>query len=39
VAGQWQVDGVPRFDPVSGRFVGHIGRMRRRARYCRADRW
>jgi hypothetical protein len=33
VAGQWQVDGVPRFDAVSGRFVGHIGRMRRRARY------
>lgn len=31
VAGQWQVDGVPRFDAVSGRFVGHIGRMRRAA--------
>jgi signal transduction histidine kinase len=31
VAGQWQVDGVPRFDSVSGRFVGHIGRMRRAA--------
>lgn len=30
VAGPWQVDGVPRFDPLSGRFVGHIGRMRRR---------
>jgi signal transduction histidine kinase len=31
VAGQWQVDGVPRFDPLSGRFVGHVGRMRRLA--------
>lgn len=30
VSGPWQVDGVPRFDPLSGRFVGHIGRMRRR---------
>lgn len=31
VAGRWQVDGVPRFDALSGRFVGHIGRMRRAA--------
>jgi len=29
VTGDWQVDAVPRFDPLSGRFVGHIGRMRR----------
>jgi hypothetical protein len=29
VTGEWQVDAVPRFDPLSGRFVGHIGRMRR----------
>jgi two-component system, OmpR family, sensor kinase len=29
VAGDWQVDGVPRFDALSGRFVGHMGRLRR----------
>ncbi|WP_068080773.1 sensor histidine kinase [Novosphingobium rosa] len=29
IAGDWQVDGVPRFDALSGRFVGHMGRLRR----------
>ncbi len=30
LAGLWQVDAVPRFEPQSGRFTGHIGRFRRR---------
>ncbi|NBC38067.1 sensor histidine kinase [Novosphingobium sp. FSY-8] len=29
VAGDWQVDAVPRFDPTGGRFIGHLGRFRR----------
>ena len=29
IAGDWQVDAAPRFDPVGGRFVGHLGRLRR----------
>ena len=32
IAGEWQVDAVPRFDPLGGRFVGHLGRFRRPAR-------
>ncbi|MDP3906852.1 histidine kinase dimerization/phospho-acceptor domain-containing protein [Novosphingobium sp.] len=31
IAGQWQVDAVPAFDPLSGRFGGYRGRMRRPA--------
>lgn len=30
IAGLWQVDAMPRFEPQSGRFIGHIGRFRRR---------
>ncbi len=29
VAGAWRVDASPRFDPLSGQFLGHQGRMRR----------
>jgi len=29
IAGAWQVDAVPRFDAVGGRFLGHQGRFRR----------
>lgn len=29
ISGSWQVDAVPRFDPLSGRFTGYRGRMRR----------
>jgi len=29
VAGEWRIDAVPRFDPTSGMFRGHVGRMRR----------
>jgi len=31
IAGAWQVDAVPRFDPQGGRYIGHIGRFRRPA--------
>lgn len=31
IAGDWQVDAVPAFDPLSGRFGGYRGRMRRPA--------
>lgn len=31
VAGEWWIDATPRFDPVGGRFIGYIGRMRRPA--------
>ncbi|TCM22468.1 hypothetical protein EDF56_1011160 [Novosphingobium sp. PhB165] len=31
IRGTWQVDAVPRFDPVSGRFMGYCGRLRRPA--------
>ena len=31
IAGDWQVDAVPRFDPLGGRYIGHIGRFRRPA--------
>ncbi|SFF82372.1 hypothetical protein SAMN05518801_10210 [Novosphingobium sp. CF614] len=29
VSGEWQVDAVPQFDPMGGRFIGYCGRMRR----------
>ncbi|MCK9544782.1 MAG: sensor histidine kinase, partial [Novosphingobium sp.] len=29
VAGRWQLDATPRFDPPSGRFTSYAGRMRR----------
>lgn len=29
IAGSWQIDATPWFDPVSGRFIGFRGRMRR----------
>lgn len=29
VSGEWQVDAAPRFDPLSGRFTGYCGRLRR----------
>jgi len=29
VAGAWQVDAVPRFDALGGRFTGYVGRLRR----------
>ncbi|MCJ2179429.1 sensor histidine kinase [Novosphingobium album (ex Hu et al. 2023)] len=29
VSGEWQVDAVPRFDPVAGHFTGYCGRLRR----------
>ena len=31
VAGAWQIDASPRFDPLSGSFAGYHGRMRRAA--------
>lgn len=31
IAGNWQVDALPRFDPASGRFTGYSGRFRRPA--------
>jgi hypothetical protein len=31
-AGEWQVDAMPRFDPLGGRFVGYLGRFRRPAK-------
>jgi hypothetical protein len=31
IAGDWQVDAVPRFDPLGGRYIGHLGRSRRPA--------
>jgi two-component system, OmpR family, sensor kinase len=31
IAGSWQVDASPRFDPVDGHFTGYAGRMRRLA--------
>ena len=31
IAGDWQIDAVPRFDPQGGRYIGHIGRFRRPA--------
>lgn len=32
IAGQWQADATPRFDPQTGRFLGYAGRMRRPVR-------
>jgi len=29
IAGPWRIDAAPRFDPVGGRFAGHVGRARR----------
>lgn len=29
IAGDWRIDATPRFDPLSGQFMGHQGRMRR----------
>ena len=29
ITGAWQVDATPRFDPLTGQFLGHQGRMRR----------
>ena len=31
IAGDWQLDAAPAFDPVSGRFTGYTGRLRRPA--------
>jgi signal transduction histidine kinase len=31
ISGAWQVDAVPRFDPVGGRYLGYLGRFRRPA--------
>lgn len=31
ITGEWQVDAAPAFDPLSGRFCGYRGRMRRPA--------
>lgn len=31
IAGDWQVDATPRFDPLTGGFAGYRGRMRRPA--------
>lgn len=31
IAGEWQIDAVPAFDPLSGRFSGYRGRLRRPA--------
>lgn len=36
IAGEWQVDAVPRFHPADGRFTGHVGRLRRPAHRARA---
>ena len=37
IAGAWQVDASPSFAPQGGRFVGHLGRFRRRAAEPAAD--
>ena len=37
VAGAWQVDAVPGFDPLDGRFTGHCGRLRRPPTISAAD--
>ncbi|MEY4238439.1 MAG: hypothetical protein RL339_1040 [Pseudomonadota bacterium] len=29
IAGAWRIDASPRFDPLTGQFLGHQGRMRR----------
>lgn len=29
IAGRWLIDATPSFDPLSGRYTGHAGRMRR----------
>jgi hypothetical protein len=29
IAGEWRIDAVPAFDPLTGSFAGHCGRMRR----------
>ena len=29
ISGQWQVDAAPWFDPLTGRFIGYRGRLRR----------
>lgn len=29
IAGSWRIDATPRFDPLTGQFLGHQGRMRR----------
>jgi signal transduction histidine kinase len=29
IAGQWRLDATPTFDPLTGAFTGHVGRMRR----------
>jgi two-component system OmpR family sensor kinase len=29
IAGEWRLDAAPWFDPLSGRYLGHRGRMRR----------
>lgn len=31
IAGNWQIDATPRFEPLGGRFTGYLGRMRRPA--------
>lgn len=31
IAGDWQIDATPRFEPLGGRFTGYLGRMRRPA--------
>ena len=31
IAGDWQIDAVPWFDPLSGRYLGYRGRLRRPA--------
>jgi len=31
IAGEWQIDAAPSFDPVGGRFAGYRGRIRRPA--------
>jgi signal transduction histidine kinase len=31
LAGDWRIDAVPRFDPLGGHYLGHIGRCRRAA--------
>ncbi len=31
IAGQWQVDAAPWFDPLTGQFIGYRGRLRRPA--------
>ncbi len=31
IAGRWQIDATPRFDPVTGTYTGHAGRMRRQS--------